>query len=138
MGHSIQAVSVLAGSEAHAMAVPLAARIHEGIVRSNRCSKTLLDKLTHLVNAVCLTVPYYTVADAYYASGAFALDCLKTDNHLITRVRNNAVAFEKPTKATRTRGRPQLFGSKIALRSLFGDLSVFTTAVSHIYIAWRS
>ena len=134
MGHSIQAVSVLAGSEAHARAVPLAARIHEGIVRSNRCTKTLLDKLTHLVNALCLTVPYYLVADAYYASGAFALDCLKTENHLITRVRNNAVAFEKPLpKATRTRGRPKLYGSKISLRSLFADLSLFTTAVSHIY-----
>ncbi len=36
MGHSIRAVSVLAGTESHTMAVPLAARIHEGIVQSNR------------------------------------------------------------------------------------------------------
>ena len=134
MGHSIQAVSVLAGTESHAVAVPLAARIHEGIVRSNRCTRTLLDKLTLLVNALCLTVPYYLIADAYYASGTFALSCLKTNNHLITRVRNNAVAFEKPLpKAKRTRGRPKVYGNKISLRSLFSDLSLFTTAVSRVY-----
>jgi len=39
MGHSIQAVSVLAGTTVHAIAVPLTARIHEGIVLSNRCTK---------------------------------------------------------------------------------------------------
>lgn len=134
MGHSIQVVSALAGTESHAVAVPLAARIHEGIVRSNRCTKTLLDKLTHLVNAICLTVPYYLVADAYYASGQFALQCLETNNHLITRVRNNAVAFEEPlSKSKRTRGRPKVYGDKISLRSLFGDVSLFTTAVSRIY-----
>lgn len=134
MGHSVQAVSVLAGTESHAVAVPLAARIHEGIVRSNRCTQTLLDKLSHLMSALCMTVPYYLIADAYYASGSFALQCLTTNNHLITRVRNNAVAFEEPLqKSKRTRGRPKLYGAKILLRSLFDDLSVFTTAISQVY-----
>ena len=134
MGHSIQAVSALAGTMAHAVAVPLAARIHEGIVRSNRCTQTLLDKLTHLVNALCLAVPYYLIADAYYASGAFALQCLKTNNHLITRVRNNAVAFDKPLpKSKKTRGRPKIYGDKLSLRSLFSDVSLFTTATSRVY-----
>ena len=134
MGHSIQAVSVLADTETHVMAVPLAARIHEGIVRSNRCTWTLLDKLTQLVHTLCLTTPYYLVADAYYASGHFAQSCLKTDNHLITRVRNNSVAFDKPLlKKRKTRGRPKLYGDKISLRSLFDDLSLFTTAASPVY-----
>ena len=96
MGHSIQAVSALAGTESHAVAVPLTARIHEGIVRSNRSTQTLLDKLSHLINSLHLAIPCYLIADAYYASGPFALQCLSTNNHLITRVRNNAVAFEKP------------------------------------------
>jgi len=134
MGHSIQAVSALAGTESHALAVPLTARIHEGIVRSNRCARTLLDKLSHLMNALCLTVPYYLIVDAYYASGPFALQCLTTNNHLITRVRNNAVAFEKPIQQSkRARGRPKLYGAKVFLRSLFDDPSVFTTAVSQVY-----
>jgi len=134
MGHSIQAVSALAGTESNSVAVPLAARIHEGIVRSNRCAKTLLDKLSHLINSLCLAMPYYLIADAYYASGPFALQCLSTNNHLITRVRNNAVAFDKPPqKSKRTRGRPKLYGSKISLRSLFNDLSVFTTSMSQVY-----
>jgi hypothetical protein len=134
MGHSIQAVSALAGTEAHAVAVPLAARIHEGIVRSNRCAQTLLDKLSTLMKALCMAVPYYLIADAYYASGAFAMQCLSTNNHLITRVRNNAVAFEAPMpKAKRTRGRPTVYGKKVTLRSLFKDPSSFTTITTRIY-----
>ena len=135
MGHSIQAVSILVGSsESNAVAVPLAARIHEGIVRSNRCAKTLLDKLSYLINSLGLAIPHYLVADAYYASGLFALKCLSTNNHLVTRVRNNAVAFEKPPqKLKRTRGRPKLYGPQISLRSLFDDLSGFITARSQVY-----
>lgn len=134
MGHSIQAVSILAGTESHAVAVPLAARIHEGIVQSNRDTKTLLDKLTLLVQSLTIVVPYYLLADAYYASGPFALQCLATDNHLITRVRNNAVAFGKPNhKRTGKRGRPRMYGTKISLRSLFSDVSLFTTAASPVY-----
>ncbi|MFM7088385.1 MAG: transposase [Candidatus Paceibacterota bacterium] len=134
MGHSIQAVSVLAGTESHALAVPLTARIHEGMVLSNRSTQTLLDKLSHLINSLSLAMPYYLIADAYYASGPFALQCLSTNNHLITRVRNNAVAFEKPPKKSKaTRGRPKVYGLKVSLRSLFDDLSAFTTTVSQVY-----
>lgn len=134
MGHSIQAVSALVGTESRALAVPLTARIHEGIVLSNRSTSTLLDNLTGLLNTICLVIPYYLIADAYYASGPFALQCLKTNNHLITRVRNNAVAFEEPVqRGPRTRGRPKVYGAKILLRSLFCDLSLFTSAVSQIY-----
>ena len=133
MGHSIQAISVLAGTESHAVAVPLAARIHEGIVRSNRCTWTLLDKLVRLVGALCITTPYYLVADAYYASGAVALSLLESGNHLITRVRNNAVAFDAPPQKGKSRGRPRLYGDKIQLRTLFSDLSLFTTDASPVY-----
>lgn len=135
MGHSVQAVSILAGTESHAVAVPLAARIHEGIVLSNRCTKTLLDKLVMLVASLSLSVPYYLVADAYYASGAFARSLLDSGNHLVTRVRNNAVAFNLPTQKTgkKGKGRPRVYGKKIKLRSLFRDFSNFTITVSPVY-----
>jgi hypothetical protein len=134
MGHSIQAVSVLAGTTAHAIAVPLVARIHEGVVLSNRCTKTLLDKLSDLLESMLISVPYYLVADAYYASGTFAVSCLKNSNHFITRVRNNSVAFTPAgERRAKTRGRPRVYGQKITLRSLFYDLSLFTTAISPAY-----
>src|SRR5208283_1612877 len=44
MGHSIQAVSVLVQAANSVLAVPLAMRIHEGLVWSNRDRRTLLGK----------------------------------------------------------------------------------------------
>jgi len=44
MGHSFQAISLLVqGASGHVAAVPLTSRIHEGLVFSNRDSRTLLD-----------------------------------------------------------------------------------------------
>ena len=45
MGHSLQAVALLAQRAGVYQAVPVAARIHEGVVWSNRDRRTLLDKL---------------------------------------------------------------------------------------------
>jgi len=46
MGHSLQAVSLLVcGLAGYVAAIPLASRIHEGLVFSNRDQRTLLDKL---------------------------------------------------------------------------------------------
>lgn len=134
MGHSIQAVSVLAGTSSHVIAVPIVARIHEGLVRSNRHLKTLLEKLSDMLASLCVSVPYYLVADAYYASGSFAVRCLKSSNHFITRVRNNSVGYvpAEPRKI-KTRGRPKVYGEKVTLRFLFNDLSSFTTATSTVY-----
>ena len=49
MGHSLQAVAVLAQAAGVYLAVPVAARIHEGVVWSNRDRRTLLDKLAALL-----------------------------------------------------------------------------------------
>src|ERR1019366_7977808 len=53
MGHSFQAISLLVqGSCGHVAAVPLTSRIHEGLVFSNRDSRTLLDKLAILLFSI--------------------------------------------------------------------------------------
>ena len=44
-GHSLQAVSLLVQAAASVFAVPLAMRIHEGLIWSNRDRRTLLDKM---------------------------------------------------------------------------------------------
>src|ERR1035437_5784921 len=57
MGHSLQAVSILVKAADSFFAVPLAARIHEGLVWSNRDRRTLLDKMLALLAIVAIKNP---------------------------------------------------------------------------------
>ncbi len=119
MGHSCQAVAVLAGALQSVFAVPLASRIHEGVVFSNRDKKTLLDKISLLVDSLNLP-PFYFIADAYYASRKLISSLLKQNNHLISRVRFNAVAYLPVAVSCkkRTKGRPKRYGEKVKLKTL--------------------
>ena len=134
MGHSCQAVSLVVGADTSAFAVPLAARIHEGVKFSNRDKRSLLVKMVSLIEMLGITEPFYFIADAYYASRVVALDLLAKGGHLVSRVRSNAVAYwpanqAKPNK----RGRPKLYGKKVKLRTLFDGLSEMITADSPVY-----
>src|SRR5271167_2351756 len=95
MGHSLQAVGLLVHAAHSVFSVPLAARIHEGLVWSNRDRRTLLDKMLGLLDILAIKVPYYFVADAYYATGKIASGLLRKGHHLVSRVRSNAVAFSE-------------------------------------------
>jgi hypothetical protein len=137
MGHSFEAVSLLVrGVAGHIAAVPLIARINEGLVWSNRDKRTLLDKMVVLF--LSLTEkwqdPVLLIADAYYASRKVILPLLKHGHHLITRARSNVVAyFPAPRPKTPRRGRPQLYGKKVPLRDLANELSEFKKAPSPCY-----
>ncbi len=134
MGHSLQAVSVLVHARKSVLAVPLAIRIHEGLVWSNRDKRTLLDKMLVLLRIVDIHEPFYFVADAYYASQKIINGLLEEDNHLVTRVRSNAVAFARyHHQGPKRRGRPRLYGKKVQLRSLFSDASAMEAAPSPVY-----
>ena len=136
-GHSCQAVALLMQAASTIFAVPLACRIHEGLVFSNRDQRTLLDKMILLVNSLGLDEPFIFVADAYYATGKIARGLLAQGNHLVTRVKNNAVAFALPPQpdknAPKKRGRPPTYGEKIKLASLLDDQDAFASAPSPIY-----
>jgi len=134
MGHSLQAVSVLVHAGKSVLAVPLASRIHEGLVWSNRHRRTLLDKMLALLTIVDIHEPFYFVADAYYASQKIINGLLEQDNHLVTRVRSNAVAYIRyEHQGPKKRGRPRLYGKKIVLRSLFSDEQAMEKAASPVY-----
>lgn len=136
-GHSCQAVSVLMQAAQSVFAVPLACRIHEGVVFSNREKRTLLDKMILLVDALDIDEPFIFVADAYYAAGKIVRGLLRRGNHLVTRVKTNAVAFGCPPMpdnfTPRKRGRPREYGEKIRLISLLQDENAFLNAPSPIY-----
>ena len=133
-GHSFQAVSLLTRTAAgHAAAVPLAARLGEGVVWSNRDRRTQLDRLVllFLSLAAVLESTVVLVADAFYASRKVILPLLADGHHLVTRARTNAVAYEAvPRPPAPRRGRPRLYGARVRLRDLFADAGAFTAVPS--------
>ena len=137
MGHSFQAVSLLVqGPAGHVAAVPLVSRIHEGLVWSNRDTRTLLDKLALLLFSLAgiLDRKLLLVADAYYASGKMITQLLTQGHHLVTRAKSNAVAYwPAPAPDKRRRGRPRLYGEKVKLRDLARDEDEFLSAPSPVY-----
>lgn len=133
MGHSFQAVGILVGALKSVFAVPLISRIHEGVITSNRDKRTLLDKMIAIIEALEIDQSFYFIADAYYASGKIVNKLLKNDNHLITRVKNNAVAYYPATEKKTGRGRKRVYGRKIKLRDLFKEPDPMLSAPSPIY-----
>jgi len=75
--------------------VPLVSRIHEGLIWSNRDTRTLLDKLALLLFSLAGIVDrkLLLVADAYYASGKMITKLLGQGHQLVTRAKSNAVAY---------------------------------------------
>ena len=134
MGHSLQAVSILLHAAQSVFAVPLAMRIHEGIVWSNRDQRTLLDKMLALIGTVDIGQPFYFVGDAYYASGKIINGLLEQNNHLVTRARSNAVAYRPfVTRGPKRRGRPRIYDKKVPLKSLFRDQRALQEMTSPVY-----
>jgi hypothetical protein len=134
MGHSFQAVSILIQAASSVLAVPLAIRIHEGIVLSNRDKRTLLDKMVGLLNLLSIEPLFYFVADAYYCNGKMINGLLANGNHLVSRAKTNAVAYEQYTDdGKKKRGRPRLYGLKIKLITLFDQPADWEEAPSPVY-----
>lgn len=134
MGHSLQAVAVLAQAAGVCLAVPVAARIHEGICWSNRDRRTLLDKMGALILGLQWSEPVIVVADAYYAAEKFARTLLANDHHLVTRLKTTAIAFfPAPPTSSKKRGRRKMYGPKTKLRSWFAYHKDFLRAPSPVY-----
>ena len=135
MGHSLQAVALLVQVAGVCLAVPVAARIHEGVVWTARDRRTLLDKLSGLLLGLQWSGPLTVVADAYYAAAKFARALLTHGHHLVTRVRSNAVAYFPPSRPRcgKRRGRRTLYGTKSRLRDWFRYRKEFLQAASPVY-----
>ena len=136
-GHSCQAIAVLTQALSSFFALPLACRIHEGVVFSNRDHRTLLDKMVLLIDSLGLKEPCYFVADAYYATGRIVCGLLAHGNHLVTRVKSNSVAFfpatPPPPNRPRRRGRPAKYGEKIKVAALLKQTGQLQEAPSPVY-----
>lgn len=136
MAHSCQCISLLVKNASSFFAVPLVARIHEGVKFSNRDHRTLIHKMLTLLSEMTGSYPsFYFLADAYYACRTMGRGLLRQGHHLISRVRSNAVAYMPVTAAgKRTRGRPKLYGRKLRLKQIFENReNQFQTAESPLY-----
>lgn len=122
MGHSIQALCVLARGMGTCFAVPLTAQIHEGVRYHYRDCRTLLDKMFEMLIGLNIPEACYLVLDKYYCSGCFMKRLVAANIHIVTMMKKNAVAHWPPIphKGKRRRGRPPKYGEKIKLFSLFG------------------
>jgi hypothetical protein len=121
MGHSFQSFGVLCQVRGYYFCVPVCARIHEGIVRSNRDKQTLIDKANTMLESVCKDLEFILLADAYYANGKMIRGLTSRSSDLVTRVRKSTVAFEQaPAPKRRKRGRPRKYGLAVKLQDLFG------------------
>jgi len=136
-GHSCQAVALLTQALSSVFALPLACRIHEGVVFSNRDRRTLLDKMVLLIDSLGLNEPFYFVADAYYATGKIVRGLLAKGNHLVTRVKSNSVAWFPATPPApgkpKPKGRPRKYGKKIKVASLLKDADRLQEMPSPVY-----
>lgn len=133
-GHSCQAVALAVRAASSFFAVPLACRIHEGVVFTNRDHRSLLDKLVILLASLRIALPYYLVADTYYAARSIILPTLKAGKHIITATRLTAVAHEPARQSAKPkRGRRRIYGRKLYLRKAFDETDMFISAESPIY-----
>lgn len=138
-GHSFQTIAILVrGVFGSVYAVPLASRIHEGIVSSNRDKRTLIDKLVHLLFEITKNIESKAilVADNYYANKKVILPLIKSKTlHLVSRIKINAVAYYLPELSDKKsgRGRKKKYGAKIVLRELFSKHHLFVSTNSPVY-----
>src|ERR1022692_3979826 len=127
-GHSCQAVAVLTQALSSVFALPLACRIHEGTVFSNRDHRTLLDKMILLIDSLEIKEPFYFVADASYATGNIVRGLL---------AHGNSVAFfpatPPPPHRPRPKGRPAKYGKKIKVAALLKQTGQLQEAPSPVY-----
>jgi hypothetical protein len=124
-GHSCQAIAVVVKAAQSFFALPLACRIYEGVIFTNR------DKLILLFKELALARPALLVGNAYYATAKIILPLLRDGHHLVSALKSNAVAYAPvPVPVRRKRGRPSRYGRKVRLKTLFADESAFTEVPS--------
>lgn len=126
-------------------AIPLVARIHDGLVYSNRCRATILDRFMALFSQLVNFSghPALLVADAYYAASSVVHAVMKEGCHLVSRVKHNAVAYHPPVRSgKKKRGRPRKYGEKVKLGDLFNQFDEIATQLEDcryfcINLVWK-
>jgi len=132
-GHSCHAVSFLAVRNGETVAVPVGTEIAEGVRFNNNDRRTIYDRTLSFLDNLELGKSFLLLADAYYGCWKMVRGCLKRGNHLLTRVKSNAVAYLPPEVKTGRRGRRPTYGKKVRLRDTFSETEGWTEARCELY-----
>ncbi len=123
MAHSIQMLALMVeGLGGKITSVLIGARIHEGLVFSNRDERTLLDKMSSMFHNMTSGAHhgYLLVADAYYASAKLFDSMISNGSTMLVRVKHNVVGYYPIKKSKNVgRGRPKKYGKKLRIWNLF-------------------
>lgn len=133
-GHSCLSVSLLATSRGQVAAVPLGTAIAEGVKLHNRDCRTFYERTLEFRDGIDVG-PCIMLADAYYGCQKMAKGLRERGDHLLTRVKSNAVAHLPPETpaAPKRRGRPRKYGDKVVLRETFKEADGWTEARVELY-----
>ena len=154
-GHHFGVVGTLAGTTEKTFCIPICAEIHEGAAalrelqskqspKVNGTEKTTISTLMAKLlvdRAKLFTEPCVGVLDAYFAvAPVFAIaKAAKQENgeellQIITRAKDNAVAYELDPPAYSGRGRPPEYGKRLKLKKLFDSkANKFEPVTANIY-----
>ena len=126
-------VSILARKFKQTIAVPLTIKIDSGYQTSPlpALRKTQLGVAATMLEEVAQSTGerkgLYIVADALYAVKPLMQRMFEAGNHIVTRVRGNAVAYQRAEPDTKTgRGRKKSYGDKVVLDNLFAEEEEFS------------
>lgn len=135
MAHNWNVVAVLVRSSlGRVLAMPVFAGIFSGIRTGPRDQKSVFKRSVEaIVDLTVHTGPAVIVGDALYAVRPFVRELLEHSVHVISRVGKTGVAyFPAPPPPEGKRGRKPVYGEKVKLLQLFGDLSRFSIMPSPI------
>ena len=131
MGHFLQAVSLVVTSPLGKIAaIPIVARIHDGLVYSNLNQQTVVNRLAGLVEKITndANMPAIIVADAYYSVKSMISEMACIGCILVSRVKHNCAAhYPARQEKNRKRGRPRKKGAKVKLKSFFHKFDKIAT-----------
>ena len=96
MGHYLGAVSLgVVAPNGKLTSVPIAAQLQDGIIRTHRGEKSSIDKMASMTGGLgnSVGIPAIVIGDAFFATKSMAQPLLREGHHLLSRVKNNAVAY---------------------------------------------
>ncbi len=103
-------------------AIPVIARIHDGIVYSNRSQQSVIHRFTGLIDKITTDAERQAiiVADAYYTVKTMISEAAKIGFVLVSIVQHNCAAhYPALPPKVKKRGRPTKKGVKIKFKSFF-------------------
>ena len=146
-GHIFGQVSMVITNGKTSRSLPLVTQMQASPPRIKGTKKpdgdTLVTQMVNLVYEAAKSIgkPVVVALDAYFSSEPAwsAADRAVTETggrmvEIVTRAQSNTVAYNIPEPLrAKKRGRPQIYGNKIVLRSLFSDMSKFEQTNMALY-----